>query len=250
MTADPALIQIDSLSHSYRRGSPALEGLSFSAQGGALGLLGPNGAGKTTLQRVLASTLRPSRGQVLLDGVEQRQKLNAYRRRIGFLPQRFGFFPHYTVREFVEYVAWLKGVAAADVRTAGAEAIGDMGLADVSELRLRALSGGMLRRVGLAQAVVNRPALLLLDEPTVGLDPLQRTHLRSLLKECATRMTIVLSTHLVEDVAATCGRVLILDQGRLRFTGSPVELANLGRTASGEGSLLEVGYGSVVRRQQ
>jgi len=245
-----ALLQVDAVSRTYRRGARALDAVSFCAQGGATGLLGPNGAGKTTLQRVLASTLRPSVGRVLLDGAEQRRDLLAYRRRIGFLPQRFGFLPHYTVREFVEYVAWLKGVAPGQVPRAAADAMQDMRLGAVAGRRLRDLSGGMLRRVGLAQAVVNRPSLLLLDEPTVGLDPAQRTHLRGLLRGCAARMTIVLSTHLVEDVAAVCGQVLVIDRGGVRFAGDTAELAELGERAAGDGSGLERGYGPVVDPEQ
>lgn len=149
----------------------------------------------------------------------------ALRRRIGYLPQEFGYYKRFTVREFVEYMAWLKEVPKADIPAAVQRAVERVGLADRADARLKTLSGGMVRRVGIAQALVNDPAVLLLDEPTVGLDPAQRLRFRELLQELGTDTCVVVSTHLVEDVGAACTHVVLLAEGRLVFQGTPEGLA-------------------------
>src|SRR5699024_1527255 len=171
----------------------AVAGLSLRLGQGVHGLLGPNGAGKTTLIRSLATVVRPAGGHLTLLGRRQggRVELRALRRRLGYLPQEFGYYPRFTVREFVEYMAWLKELQPSRVPDAVQHAIDRVGLTDRADDRMKALSGGMLRRAGIAQAIVNDPDVLLLDEPTVGLDPAQRLEFRNLLRELGERACVV-----------------------------------------------------------
>ncbi|MFB8240168.1 ATP-binding cassette domain-containing protein [Kitasatospora purpeofusca] len=226
----------------------AVDGLDLSLGTGVHGLLGPNGAGKTTLIRALATVLRPAGGELELLGETVRGpgEYRALRRRIGYLPQEFGYYKRFTVREFVEYMAWLKEVPAAEIPAATQRAVERVGLADRADERMKALSGGMVRRAGIAQAIVNDPAVLLLDEPTVGLDPAQRLRLRELLQELGTEACVVVSTHLVEDVAAACTDVLLFAEGRLVFQGTPDALAEAGGPEHEGDSPLERGYSALL----
>ncbi|WP_092862532.1 ABC transporter ATP-binding protein [Quadrisphaera sp. DSM 44207] len=238
-----------------RRGSArrAVDGLHLQLGVGVHGLLGPNGAGKTTLMRVLATVVPPTEGDVVLLGHDVRvaSQRRALRRRLGYLPQSFGYYPRFTVREFVEYFAWLKEVPSARAPLAVDRAIERVGLSDRAGSRMKSLSGGMLRRAGLAQALVNDPDLLLLDEPTAGLDPEQRLDLRALLREAGVHATVLVCTHLVEDVASACTRVAVVDAGRLVATGTPAALADVGRQEEDgdhEGaSPIERGYTALLR---
>jgi ABC-2 type transport system ATP-binding protein len=226
----------------------AVAGVELRTGPGVLGLLGPNGAGKTSLLRMMATVIPPTSGTLRLLGRDP----GAYgprreiRRRLGYLPQNLGYYPGFTVAEFVEYFALLKEMPPPQVPAAVASVIEQVGLADKARAKLRTLSGGMLRRAGIAQAIVNGPELLLLDEPTAGLDPEQRVQFRTLLRDLGQRATVVVSTHLVEDVGAACTQVALMDQGRIVFHGSPAEL-----TARGEGHTtgdapLERGYSAVL----
>lgn len=218
---------------------------------GVHGLLGPNGAGKTTLMRVLATAIAPTSGSVRLLGrdVSLPESQREVRRLLGYLPQSFGFYPRFTVREFVTYFAWLKeyqsSTPSADVETA----IARVGLSDRADTRLKSLSGGMLRRAGLAQALVNEPELLLLDEPTAGLDPEQRMDFRALLRDLATDTTVVVSTHLVEDVASACTHVTLMDQGQLVWGGTPGELSELASPRQADDSETEGDEGALAPRR-
>jgi ABC-2 type transport system ATP-binding protein len=203
----------------------AVDGVDLNLDTGVHGLLGPNGAGKTTLVKALATVLRPHAGELRLAGVDaDASDLRELRRRIGYLPQSFGFYPRYTAREFVEYLAWLKEMPRSAIPAAVDRALDRVGLADRADSRMKTLSGGMVRRVGIAQAIVNDPEILLLDEPTAGLDPEQRVNFRRLLREIGGDACVVVSTHLVEDVAAACEDALLLDRGRLVFRGAISEL--------------------------
>jgi ABC-type multidrug transport system ATPase subunit len=227
----------------------ALDGVSLAAETGVFGLLGPNGAGKTTLLRALATVLKPSQGSVRLLGRDPQKgdDLRQIRRRLGYLPQQFGYYPNFTVFEFIEYFALLKEMPPRQVKPAVSLAIQRVGLEDRARARMKSLSGGMLRRVGIAQAIVNEPELLLLDEPTVGLDPELRVLFRALLREIGEHSTVFVSTHLVEDVAAACNEVAIMEAGRIAFRGSPVDLTDLGGTNDTSGdSAIERGYGAVL----
>ncbi|MGW2047719.1 ABC transporter ATP-binding protein [Streptomyces sp. NPDC001858] len=232
----------------------AVDGLDLSLGTGVHGLLGPNGAGKTTLIRTLATVLRPTEGALELfgesvGGAAGRGGLGehrALRRRIGYLPQEFGYYKRFTVREFVEYMAWLKEVPKAEIPAAVQRAVERVGLADRADDRMKALSGGMVRRVGIAQAIVNDPTILLLDEPTVGLDPAQRLRFRQLLQELGTDACVLVSTHLVEDVAAACTDVVLFAEGRLVFQGTPDDLAAAGGPEHPGDSPLERGYSALL----
>ena len=233
----------------------ALAGLDLELTTGVHGLLGPNGAGKTTLMRVLATVLPPTGGDVTLFGSDARQERARHdiRRRLGYLPQSFGSYPRFTVREFVEYFAWLKEVPGARTGAAVDRAIERVGLADRADSRMKSLSGGMLRRAGLAQALVNEPDLLLLDEPTAGLDPEQRVAFRRLVHDLGRDATVLISTHIVEDIASVCDDVLLFRDGRVMLRGTPGDLERLGTNAGEPGSAtsaLERGYTVGLRGAQ
>ncbi|WP_127503926.1 ATP-binding cassette domain-containing protein [Actinoplanes solisilvae] len=230
----------------------AVDGLDLSLGTGVHGLLGPNGAGKTTLMRAVATVLKPCGGRLTLLGcaVDGRADLRPARRALGYLPQHFGFYPRFTVREFVSYMAWLKEMPKAGIGEAAQRAIDRVGLAAKADARLRTLSGGMLRRAGIAQAIVNDPQVLLLDEPTVGLDPEQRLDLRELLRDLGTDTCVLVSTHLVEDVAAACTEVVLINEGRLVWQGTPGALASLGDDGHAGDSAAERGYSALLRRHR
>ncbi|WP_033353123.1 ABC transporter ATP-binding protein [Kitasatospora aureofaciens] len=231
------------------RKKTAVDGLDLSLGIGTHGLLGPNGAGKTTLIRTLATVLRPTEGELEMLGTRVGAMVDhrSLRRQIGYLPQEFGYYKRFTVREFVEYMAWLKEVPKADVPAAVQRAVERVGLADRADHRMKTLSGGMVRRAGIAQAIVNDPAVLLLDEPTVGLDPAQRLRFRELLQELGRDTCVVVSTHLVEDVAAACSDVVLLAEGRLVFQGTPDDLAAAGGPEHPGDSPLERGYSALLQ---
>ncbi len=226
----------------------AVAGVTLEAGPGVFGLLGPNGAGKTSLLRMMATVLPPTAGTLRLlgrdpGGFGPRREI---RRRLGYLPQSLGYYPGFTVAEFVEYFALLKDMPPRTVPRAVAAAIEHVGLGDRARATLRTLSGGMLRRAGIAQAIVNEPELLLLDEPTAGLDPEQRVAFRGLLREAGQRATVIVSTHLVEDVGAACDRVALMSGGRLLFDGTPAELSGLGTGHTAGDAPLERGYAAVL----
>ncbi|WSQ09267.1 ATP-binding cassette domain-containing protein [Streptomyces sp. NBC_01231] len=239
--------------HVRHRKTVALDSVDLDFGPGVHGLLGPNGAGKTSLIRVLATVAAPTGGRVELlgDDVQDHRKRAAVRRRLGYLPQEFGYYPGFTVREFVAYVAWLKEMPAAEVPAAVERAVARVGLADRIDAKVKTLSGGMVRRVGIAQAIVNEPdLLLLLDEPTAGLDPEQRVEFRELLRELGGSSTVIVSTHLVEDVAAACTEVTLVESGRVAYRGTPASLAALGDGETGTGvgdNPIERGYTTALR---
>jgi ABC-2 type transport system ATP-binding protein len=242
-------IELSSVTRSFGKNN-AVNGVSLDAGLGVLGLLGPNGAGKTSLLRMLATVLPPSSGQIRLLGRDPRHAAGRreIRRRLGYLPQSLGYYPSFTVVEFVEYFALLKEMPPSRVPRAVAEAVERVDLGAKAKSRLRTLSGGMLRRVGIAQAIVNDPDLLLLDEPTAGLDPEQRVGFRALLRDLGRHATVMVSTHLVEDVGAACSEVAMMDAGRIVFRGTPGELVTRGETGGGLGDApLERGYSAVLQ---
>jgi ABC-2 type transport system ATP-binding protein len=226
----------------------AVAGVDLRTDAGVFGLLGPNGAGKTSLLRMMATAVPPSAGDLRLlgrDPASERQR-REIRRRLGYLPQHPGYYPGFTVSEFVEYFALLKEMPPARIPAAVAKAIERVELGARARARLRTLSGGMLRRACIAQAIVNEPELLLLDEPTAGLDPEQRVAFRALLRDLGRNATVVVSTHLVEDVGAACARVALMDQGKIVFHGTPAELASRGDEQGVGDAPLERGYSAVL----
>jgi ABC-type multidrug transport system ATPase subunit len=241
-------VEITDLTRRFGR-TQAVAGVTMETGAGVFGLLGPNGAGKTSLLRMMATVISPSSGRIrLLDRdpgayAERRQ----IRRRLGYVPQNLGYYPGFTVVEFIEYFALLKEMPPGEVHRAVAAAVEHVGLGDKARAKLRTLSGGMLRRVAIAQAIVNRPELLLLDEPTAGLDPEQRVAFRALLRDLGQRATVIVSTHLVEDVGAACAKVALMDRGKIVFLGTPDELTARGEgTAAAGDAPLERGYSAVL----
>lgn len=236
-------VQVTGVSHHYGR-RPALTDVTVSLPVGVTGLLGPNGAGKSTLMKVLATATALKCGEVRFgDQVLGEGSVNEIRRLIGYLPQRFELMEWSTVRRNVAYAAWAHGLTGDELDAAVDTVLSSVDLADRSGSRARSLSGGMRQRLGLACALVHRPAVAVLDEPTVGLDPLQRRDLRRLITELGEHSVVLISTHLVEDLAATAEQVIILHEGRVRFRGSVDGLRALGETSdSTHASVLEAGY--------
>jgi ABC-type multidrug transport system ATPase subunit len=241
-------VELESVSRSFGK-NRAVDRVSLEAGPGVLGLLGPNGAGKTSLLRMLATVLPPSSGEIRLlerdpgHAADRRE----IRRRLGYLPQNLGYYPAFTVVEFIEYFALLKEVPPARLPGAVAAAVERVDLGTKAKSRLRTLSGGMLRRVGIAQAIVNDPDLLLLDEPTAGLDPEQRVGFRALLRSLGETATVIVSTHLVEDVGAACSEVALMDNGHVVFRGTPDQLVARGEGHAIGDAPLERGYSAVLQ---
>jgi ABC-2 type transport system ATP-binding protein len=241
-------VEITGLTRRFGR-TQAVAGVDLQAGPGVFGLLGPNGAGKTSLLRMLATVIPPSSGTLRLLGRDPGSygPRREVRRRLGYLPQNLGYYPSFTVAEFVEYFALLKEMPAFRIPAAVATAIDRVELGDKARSKLRTLSGGMLRRVGIAQAIVNEPDLLLLDEPTAGLDPQQRVSFRVMLRDLGQHATVIVSTHLVEDVGAACTEVALMDAGKIVFHGTPAELTDCGTGTDAAGDApLERGYSAVL----
>lgn len=219
-------VRVQDVTKSFGR-TRALDGVTLTAGTGVTGLLGPNGAGKTTLLRLLATVLAPDAGVLQLLGRNPQDAADRLeiRRRLGYLPQEPGFHRGFTVFEFVDYVAILKELGDRRARHEEVRRVIDwVGLSEVSGRRIRALSGGMKRRVGVAQALLGDPELVVLDEPTAGLDPEQRLRFRDLVSRIGEGRSVLLSTHQTEDVAALCPHVVVVDRGRTVFDGTPGDL--------------------------
>jgi ABC-2 type transport system ATP-binding protein len=222
-----AAVGVAGLSRRYGA-TRALDDVDLTLERGITGLLGPNGAGKTTLLSILATVGEPDAGRVSVFGLDPRQAPQRVeiRRRLGYLPQELGYHRHFTVAAFVDYVAILKEITDRRRRAEEvARVLAAVGLESRARTRIRALSGGMRQRLGIAQALLGHPDLLVLDEPTAGLDPEQRLRFRELLSGLPGDPVIVLSTHQADDIAAICPHVVVLLQGQVHFTGTPAELA-------------------------
>jgi ABC-2 type transport system ATP-binding protein len=221
------MITTSALTKNYRKKVQALRGVNLEIGAGMFGLIGPNGAGKTTLMRILAGLLRPSSGTVTVlghDPTTSRGKL-AVKSVLGYLPQELGLYPDLSAFEFLEYVALLKGITSRLERQKQlGEVLELVGLAAEARRKMRTFSGGMKRRVGIAQALLGSPQLLIVDEPTAGLDPEERVRLRNLLAEMSGRCTIILSTHIIEDVSQSCNDLAVINLGKVLFRGSPKEM--------------------------
>ncbi|WP_424535030.1 ABC transporter ATP-binding protein [Sphaerisporangium viridialbum] len=220
-------IEISHLTKTYKGHVRALDGVDLDVPTGMYGLLGSNGAGKTTLMRILVGLLKPTSGTIRVGGhdLTTPDGLLAVRRALGYLPQDLGVYPDLTARRFLDYIALLKGLDARDFRRRRiGELLEVVGLSDVADRRLKGFSGGMLRRVGIAQTLLADPRLLVVDEPTTGLDPEERIRFRTLLSQLAGDRTVLLSTHIVEDVAQTCRYLAVMAKGRVVFRGDVGEL--------------------------
>lgn len=215
------MIEAKKLTKNYEK-IRALRGIDLFVEKGVFGLLGPNGAGKTTFIRIIGTVLPPTSGEAKVFGYDVVRQRVQIRKMLGYLPQDFGAYPKLTGREYLAYIAALKGIRRPQKQI---EALLDQfGLTDAAGRRVTSYSGGMLRRLGIAQALLGEPKLLLIDEPTAGLDPEERVRFREYLMGLGSHRVIVLSTHLVEDVAMVCDHLAILHEGRLCFYGTPGEL--------------------------
>jgi ABC-2 type transport system ATP-binding protein len=209
----------------------ALRELSLRCEPGMLGLVGPNGAGKTTLMRMIATLLEPTEGTILWNGQDIRTHGEALRQVLGYLPQDFGIYPEFTGRQFLRYLAAMKGLPRSLAYRRVDEMLEIVQMEQAADRKLPTYSGGMKQRIGIAQALLNDPRLLIVDEPTAHLDPEERIRFRILLAQLAGDRTVLMSTHVVEDVAQTCRQVAVLAAGRLRFHGT---VADLTATADGK----------------
>ena len=212
-------IEVKDLQKSYAN-IDALKGINLSIDKGMFGLLGANGAGKTTFMRILTSILPPSSGDIYIDGkkLEKRDKI---KNKIGYLPQEFSFYPQLTVYEALDYLAIIGGINDTNYRKKlNNELLKKVNLLKHKDIKTKALSGGMKRRLGIAQALLNDPELLIVDEPTAGLDPEERVRFRNMLSDLASDRTVILSTHIVEDIKFTCSKLAVLKEGKLLYSGS------------------------------
>jgi ABC-type multidrug transport system ATPase subunit len=217
-------LTIDRVSKRYDAHTLALEDFSLELGSGVLGLLGPNGAGKTTLMSILATITRPTSGAIRWNGTDLAADPNAIRSVLGYLPQDFGVYPNLDAVEFLEYLAAVKGLDSATARRRIDELLNLVNLTDVRKRPLGGYSGGMRQRIGIAQALLNDPRLLIVDEPTAGLDPEERVRFRNLLSDLSGERIVILSTHIVSDVEATATDIALISQGRLVRHAAPEDL--------------------------
>ncbi len=219
-------ITIEHLDKIYSNGNHALTDINLDIRNGMFGLLGPNGAGKSSLMRILVTLMKPSRGKVTVDGYDLMKNRREIRSMLGYLPQDFRFFTKLTTWEFLDYTARLAGMKVGSVRKAAVDKmLEEVGLFEARDRMANRLSGGMKRRLGIAQALINDPKIIIVDEPTTGLDPEERIRFRNLLSTISTRnVIIILSTHIVGDISSTCESMALLNFGKLAFNGSPEQL--------------------------
>jgi ABC-type multidrug transport system ATPase subunit len=217
-------LKISQLGKQYRRDFWGLKDFSLEVQPGVLGLLGPNGAGKSTFMRMLATITKPTAGTITWDGTDIAKSPDTLRAVLGYLPQDFGIYPNLNAVEFLEYMAAIKGLDASSARRRIDELLQLVNLVEVAKRPLGGYSGGMKQRVGIAQALLNDPQLLIVDEPTVGLDPEERVRFRNLLSDLSGERIVILSTHIVSDVEATATRIALVNKGSLLREAAPEDL--------------------------
>ncbi len=219
-------IKIENLNKIYPNGNYALKNLNLDIPNGMFGLLGPNGAGKSTLMRILVTLMKPTNGRVLVNDLDLSKNRREIRAMLGYLPQDFSFFSKLKTYEFLDYTARLAGMKNGAARKSAVEQmLEEVGLYEARDRNANKLSGGMKRRLGIAQALINNPKIIIVDEPTTGLDPEERIRFRNLLSNISVRdVIIILSTHIVGDISSTCSSMALLNRGELAFAGSPEEL--------------------------
>ncbi len=221
------MLTIEHLSKTFPGGVTALDDVCLRIPKGMFGLLGPNGAGKSTLMRIIATLLVPDSGSVRLDDIDVVKDKDALRARLGYLPQDFGTYPRVTPEELLEHLAVLKGIADRDARRELVDALlAATNLTDLRKRRIDTFSGGMKQRFGIAQALIGNPALIIVDEPTAGLDPTERRRFHNLLSRIGEGVVVILSTHIVEDVTDLCPRMAILGEGKILLEGEPQVLVD------------------------
>ena len=219
------MLRIHDLTHVYANGTRALDGVTLDVPRGMFGLLGPNGAGKSSLMRCVATLQIPTSGSIRFDDTDVLADPDALRRTLGYLPQDFGVYPRVTAQDMLDHLAILKGLADRRQRRETVEALlHQVNLWDVRKKALAGFSGGMRQRFGIAQALIGRPSLIIVDEPTAGLDPEERNRFLNLLAEIGENVVVILSTHIVEDVADLCPNMAIIANGRIVTSGAPLDL--------------------------
>lgn len=221
-------ITIDQLSKIYPNGNKALNNVWLEIENGMFGLLGPNGAGKSSLMRILVTLMKPSTGKVTVNGLDLVKNRKEIRKMLGYLPQDFRFFSKLKTYEFLDYAARLAGMKDSKLRADAVDKmLEEVGLFEARDRQANRLSGGMKRRLGIAQALINNPQIIIVDEPTTGLDPEERIRFRNLLSTISTKdVIIILSTHIVGDISSTCNDMALLNFGEVAYAGSPDELVS------------------------
>lgn len=216
-------MNIQNVTMTYQNGKQALKNLNLDLRSPSLvGLLGPNGAGKSTLMKLLSAALLPTSGSILVNEEPLRKAEQKLKGTLGYLPQDFGLFDELTVFQFLDYMAALKGLS--DAKSAVRAVIRQVNLEEKAKARIRTLSGGQRQRVGIAQALLGNPSFLILDEPTVGLDPEERIHFRNLFSQTAQNRLVLLSTHIIEDVQSVCDQIVVINHGSILFAGTPEQM--------------------------
>lgn len=216
-------LKITNLTKDFRK-TRAVDGVNYTFHSGVYGLLGVNGAGKTTLMRMLTTLLNPTSGEITWDGEDIFKMDKEYRKLLGYLPQDFGAYPDFSVQDYLMYISTLKGIKPAAAKARVKEMLHLTGMTQFKSKKMKSLSGGMKRRAGIAQAVLNDPKILILDEPTAGLDPSERIRFRNLISELAADRIVLLSTHIVSDVESVAGQILLMQEGRFVVTGTMEEI--------------------------
>lgn len=216
-------LKITNLTKDFRK-TRAVNGVNYTFRSGVYGLLGVNGAGKTTLMRMLTTLLNPTSGAITWDGEDIFKMDKAFRRLLGYLPQDFGAYPDFSVQDYLMYISTLKGMKPAAARARVAQMLELTGMTQFKGKKMKSLSGGMKRRAGIAQAVLNDPQILILDEPTAGLDPSERIRFRNLISELASDRIVLLSTHIVSDVESAASQIILMKDGKFLVTGTAEEL--------------------------
>lgn len=238
-------LSIQNLEMTYANGKRALNGVSVEIDSSAMiGLLGPNGAGKSTFIKLITNGLLPTEGTILLNGQPLEKKEQELKSKLGYLPQSFGLYDELSVRQFLDYICALKGIK--DSTKAIDEVLDMTNLTDMGKKRIETLSGGQRQRVGIAQALLGSPQLLILDEPTVGLDPEERVHFRNLFSSLAKDKIVILSTHIIEDVQSICNRLLVVHSGEIIYDGTPSQLIAAAKNHVGTIHKQEKAAGSYV----
>lgn len=246
------MLELSNIVKTYRRrGSTlnAVDGVSISFTPGFHALIGPNGGGKSTLMGIATTLVSPTKGEVCYNGQPiDRSTRDQYRCTIGYVPQHISFIRSMTAMETLTYVGWTTGLSRAESRSRGMELLSRFGLAEKAQTKTRALSGGQLRRLGIATAMINNPEIVFLDEPTVGLDPEARVQVRRLIGQIAQSATVIMSTHLVEDIRYLPGNLHVLAAGKLVYSGTWEDLsARVPQATDGAGSSFEMAYGDIIR---
>ena len=224
------MLELKNVSHVYSNGVRALDDVTLSIPKGMYGLLGPNGAGKSTLMRTVSTLQSPTSGSITFDGVDILADPEALRKRLGYLPQDFGVYPRVSAYDMLDHMAVLKGISARGARKDTVETLlNQVNLWDVRKKAIAGFSGGMRQRFGIAQALIGNPDLIIVDEPTAGLDPEERNRFLNLLAEIGENVVVILSTHIVEDVADLCPNMAVLVSGQIKLQGAPIDLIEKSR---------------------